>query len=229
VAQVAITALGLEEIDQVHWTAKAAFIVSLSTGGLSVFYACLVQQRMSSLFTTDDVKDFFSRPGGSKESQDFERELDLLINQLKMKTAGEEATWRQQKLAEIESLVKLFRSKNRWKSASFHSILMVKAPTILLKYALAAFIIGLGIYFGCLTFHGEGTPGGFSLKIFIVYLVTSFLSLLIYYVPATLKDLELSPSRRYVQVMNKIIRDDIAYGEETQILENITRLLNAND
>jgi hypothetical protein len=41
-AQVAITALALDKIDQVHWTAKAAFVVSLSTGGLSVFLArCL--------------------------------------------------------------------------------------------------------------------------------------------------------------------------------------------
>ncbi|CAG8395331.1 unnamed protein product [Penicillium salamii] len=90
VAQVAITALSLTDLDQVHWTAKAAFVLSLTCGGLSVFYACLVQQRMSGLFTTA----------------------------------------RHQRMIELETTIKQFKSRNRWKSASFHSILMIKAPTL---------------------------------------------------------------------------------------------------
>jgi hypothetical protein len=47
VAQAVITALALEELNR-------AFVLSLAAGGLSGFYACLVQQRMTSfsLLTT---------------------------------------------------------------------------------------------------------------------------------------------------------------------------------
>lgn len=41
-AQVAITALSLEKIGDVHWTTKCCFIVNLATGALSVYFACLL-------------------------------------------------------------------------------------------------------------------------------------------------------------------------------------------
>ena len=64
-ANVALSALGHQNIHKAVWVARAAFVLSLVTGGLSVFYACLVQQKLGSLFTTEDVKDFFSRPSSS--------------------------------------------------------------------------------------------------------------------------------------------------------------------
>ncbi|KAL2824399.1 hypothetical protein BDW59DRAFT_180265 [Aspergillus cavernicola] len=230
VAQVAITALALEDLDKVHWTANAAFVLSLTAGGLSVFYACLVQQRMSSLLTTDDVKDFFSKPSSLKELRHLEQDLARLVSDMRKMSSSDEATVTRQRMTELESIIKQFRSKNRWKSASFHSILMVKAPTLLLKYALASFIIGLGIYFGCLAFSEVGSqkPRGSHRAVFIVYIVTSFLGLLIYYVPATLKELELSPARRYVQMMSNELSKK-THQEETEIIQNISALLNSEE
>lgn len=40
-----------------------AFVVSLVTAALSVFYACLRQQKISTLLSADDLKDWLSRPG----------------------------------------------------------------------------------------------------------------------------------------------------------------------
>lgn len=230
VAQVAITALALEDLDKVHWTAEAAFVLSLTAGGLSVFYACLVQQRMSSFFTTDEVKDFFSKPSSSEELRLLEQHLDHLISDMRKRNSSDETTARHQRMTELESMIRQFKSKNRWKSASFHSILMVKAPTLLLKYALASFIIGLGIYFGCLAFSDVGSqrPRGSYLAILIVYIVTSFLGLLIYYVPSTFKELELSPARRYAQIMtNELAKKP--HQEETEIIQNISVLLNSEE
>ncbi|CAG7915946.1 unnamed protein product [Penicillium olsonii] len=228
VAQVAITAMGLADIDQVHWTAKAAFVLSLTSGGLSVFYACLVQQRMSGLFTPEDVKDFFSKPSSSKGIHMLEQSMDDLISDMRKKDVGDHSTVRHQRMMELEAMIKQFKSKNRWKSASFHSILMIKAPTLLLKYALASFIIGLGIYFGCLAFNDGGSqkPGKSHRAIFIVYIATSFLGLLIYYVPSILKELELSPARRRAQIMGR--RLPKLDQEEKEILQNITALLNSD-
>lgn len=228
-AQVAITALALTDLDQVHWTAKAAFVLSLITGGLSVFYSCLVQQRMSGLFTPDDVKDFFSKPSSSPRLHNLEQEMYDLISDIRKNDVGDESTVRRQGMEEIESIIKEFKSKNRWKSASFHSILMIKAPTLLLRYALASFVIGIGIYFGCLAFSDIGSqmPRNSYRAIFIVYIVTSFLGLLIYYVPYILKELELSPARRHAQIMNnKFTKLD---SEEMELLNRIGALLNSDE
>lgn len=133
-------------------------------------------------------------------------------------------------MTELESMIKQFKSKNKWKSASFYSILMVKAPTLLLKYALAAFIAGLGIYFGCLAFGDVGSQKrrGSYRAIFIVYIVTCFLSLLIYYVPSILKELELSPVRRYAQIMtNELAKQP--YQEEMDVIQKVNALLNSEE
>ncbi|RJE17658.1 hypothetical protein PHISCL_10003 [Aspergillus sclerotialis] len=230
VAQIAITALALEDLDKVHWTAEAAFVVSLAAGGLSVFYACLVQQRMSSCFTADDVKDFFSKPSISEELRRLEKQLDDLISDVRRRTSGDETSMRPQKMTELESTIKRFKRENRWKSASFHSILMVKAPTILLKYALASFIIGLGIYFGYLALSDVGSqkPRGSYDAIFLFYIFTAFFGLLIYYVPSTLKELELSSIRRYAQIMTNELAKKPGQ-EETEIIHNISALLNSEE
>lgn len=228
-AQVAITALALTDLDQVHWTAEAAFVLSLIAGSLSVFYYCLVQQRMSGLFTTDDIKDFFGKPSSSQRLHNLEQDMDKMISAIRKNDIGDESTVRHKRMEELESMIKEFKSKNRWKSASFHSILMIKAPTLLLRYALASFVIGIGIYLGCLAFNDIGSqkPRNSYRAIFIVYIATSFLGLLIYYVPYILKELELSPARRHAQIItNKFTKLD---PEETELLNRIGALLNSDE
>lgn len=229
VAQVAITALALTDLDQVHWTAVAAFVLSLIAGGLSVFYSCLVQQRMSGLFTPDDVKDFFSKPSSSPQLHNLEQDMDDVISDIRKNDIGDESTVRHQGMKELESVIKEFKSKNRWKSASFHSILMIKAPTLLLRYSLASFVIGIGIYFGCLAFSDIGSqmPRNSYHAIFIVYIVTGILGLLIYYVPYILKELQLSPARRHAQIMNNKFTK--LAPEEMELLNRIGALLNSHD
>jgi hypothetical protein len=57
--------------------------------------------------------------------------------------------------------------------------------------------------------------------------VTCFLGLLIYYVPSILKGLELSP-RRYAQIMTDELPKQQRH-EETEIFQNISALLNAEE
>ncbi|KAL4877746.1 hypothetical protein BJY04DRAFT_197164 [Aspergillus karnatakaensis] len=228
VAQVAITALGLEDLNQVHWSAQAAFVMSLTAGGLSVFYACLVQRRMSSFFTAEDVKDFFSRPSSSKSLRRLEHQLELSISELREPNVGDGAN-KAQRMGELKSMLERFRSHNRWRIASFHSILMVKAPTVLLKYALGSFIIGLGIYFGCLAFNelDSQRPRESYRRIFGVYIATSVLGLLVYYAPSILKDLEQSRTRRYAKKIDSLPEGQ--NDEEIELIRKIKALLNPND
>lgn len=185
---------------------------------------------MSSFFTTDDIKDFFSKPSSSEGLRLLEQHLDRLVSEIRKRNSSGETTMRHEKTTELESTIKQFKSKNRWKSASFYSILTVKAPTLLLKYALASFFTGLGIYFGCLALSEVGSqkPQGRNLAIFMVYIVTSFFGLIIYYVPSTLKQLELSSARRYAQIRANELAGD-PYQEETGILRNISVLLNSEE
>lgn len=183
---------------------------------------------MSSLFTVEDVKDFFSQPSSSEQLRKLEAELDALADQLKKAKEGSETTTgRYEKLTTIESLVKQFKRENRWKVASFHSILMVKAPTILLKYALAAFVIGLGIYYGCLAFDQIKDSGQSPRAIFLCYLISVYLGLLIYYVPAILKSLEMSSLRRYTHLLKDPNRHHTQ--NEQEIFNNIISLINSDE
>ncbi|KAK5126616.1 hypothetical protein LTR85_009550 [Meristemomyces frigidus] len=75
IAQVAITALSLDQIDSTHWTAQAAFIMSLVAGSLSVFYCCVIQMTFGALVHDEDVKDWLCKPG---EWQGMEEELNVM-------------------------------------------------------------------------------------------------------------------------------------------------------
>ncbi|KAI6863248.1 hypothetical protein KC343_g8404 [Hortaea werneckii] len=63
IAQVAFSGLGLDEIANTHWTVQAAFIVSLVSGLLSVYYCCIIQQSFGTLVSPDDIKDWLCTPG----------------------------------------------------------------------------------------------------------------------------------------------------------------------
>ncbi|KUJ09307.1 uncharacterized protein LY89DRAFT_598068, partial [Mollisia scopiformis] len=61
-AQVAITALSLQNLDQVHRTANAGFIVSLVKACLSVWTSTSASQMLTGLDTTDALRDWLSNP-----------------------------------------------------------------------------------------------------------------------------------------------------------------------
>ncbi|KAH7046554.1 hypothetical protein B0J12DRAFT_131104 [Macrophomina phaseolina] len=145
VAQIAISALALDHLESTHWTAKGAFVVSLVTAGLSVFYGCLLQQKISSLLKARDLKNWLSRPGGQKER----REVDVLIEkylQVKRKhwNAGVEASSGEigKPLEDARASITDFKDANSWKAVSFNAVIMTKVPTLLLKYSVGSFLVG---------------------------------------------------------------------------------------
>ncbi|KAL6232766.1 hypothetical protein BDW75DRAFT_216889 [Aspergillus navahoensis] len=75
---MAITAFQMENLGSMHWTSQAAFVVSLVTALLSVFYACLLQRKPSSLYSAEDVKDWLSKPSELNERQEVDRMIRYL-------------------------------------------------------------------------------------------------------------------------------------------------------
>ena len=69
-AQVAITALGLDNLSTAHWAARAFFLTSLLAGCASVYYAMYQLRIFSQLLTARDVKRWLrGTPRGLKDSR----------------------------------------------------------------------------------------------------------------------------------------------------------------
>jgi hypothetical protein len=62
IAQIALTALSLPNLDDTHWTARAAFTVGLVAGSLAVFCSCVLQSKMSGLHSPYAVRRWLTRP-----------------------------------------------------------------------------------------------------------------------------------------------------------------------
>lgn len=56
IAQIALTALSLPSLDDIHWTAQAAFGVGLVAGSLAIFCSCVLQSKMSGLHSPYAVR-----------------------------------------------------------------------------------------------------------------------------------------------------------------------------
>lgn len=62
IAQISLTALSLPNLDDTHWTARAAFTIGLVAGSLAVFCSCILQSKMSGLHSLYAVRRWLTRP-----------------------------------------------------------------------------------------------------------------------------------------------------------------------
>ncbi|THV93978.1 hypothetical protein D6D26_07970 [Aureobasidium pullulans] len=152
IAQIAITALSLGSSDTIHWTANAAFVISLVTASLSVFYACLLQQHISGLFTSEDVKSWLSKPASKYEMETLEiMASELRRARYRWQDLGPLSDARQSALETFRKQIEGFARECKWKTASFNAAFMIKVPSLLLNWSVGAFILGLGVYLGCVS------------------------------------------------------------------------------
>ncbi|OJD28349.1 hypothetical protein ACJ73_00248 [Blastomyces percursus] len=221
ISHVAISAFSLQNLSSVHLTSRAAFVISLVTALLSVFYSCLLHSRLSSLYKTEDVKNWLSKPSGVSERHRVEatiRNLEFIPRdeeQTATMTIGgdtHETLWKK-----AEKLVIEFRDRNLWVSASLNSSCMIQAPALLLNYSVGAFLTGLGIYLGCVaTVNLDPTAGeASSYAVLIVYVVVGVVELSLFAVPAVLKELGLSPLRRWQTLLNEYYRREHSVRKDT--------------
>jgi hypothetical protein len=198
VAQVAITALSLDQLSAAHWTARAAFVVSLAAGALSVFFACLLQRRLSSLFGLADLKDWLSTPADNhelKEAYLFVRTYTHARLELQAiaEPTSEKVPWK-----DFEKQIMDLVNKKRWVRASVNAALMIKMPALLLNWSVAAFLIGLGVYLGSFWVRDLDShlARRSSLGVLVAYIAVTAVGLLLFFVPMVLKYLEGAPIRR---------------------------------
>jgi len=76
VAQVALTSLVLPSLSEAHWVARSAFILSLISGCLAVYYVSLLQRELGNFRTPEQVREWWhsSRNGEAEIKKGRERE-----------------------------------------------------------------------------------------------------------------------------------------------------------
>ncbi|RMY51929.1 hypothetical protein D0863_14430 [Hortaea werneckii] len=170
IAQVAISGLGLDEIANTHWTVQAAFIISLVSGLLSVFYCCIIQQDFGTLVSPDDVKDWLCTPG---EWHGMEVELQEHFASLR---PGNETTGTKEQLQALRDRVLARLQSDRWKTPSINSAVILVAPVRLLNLAVTAFLTGLGVYLGLVFSQSIAIAAGYrgNLANMIIYILRAF-------------------------------------------------------
>jgi hypothetical protein len=172
--------MSLNRLEETHWTAQAFFVVSLTTGALSVFFSCVANPAFHGLHSAENIKDFLTKPTPSAQRDRFRRDVVII----------ESIVDRMQHSINVEKLRTVVESDN-WQVASPYAALMLVAPMLLLQVALNAFLVGLGIYLGELVTarliisYGSGSVG-----ILVFYLVSTLFGLALFYVAQGVKSLD---------------------------------------
>lgn len=68
IAQVAITGLSLPSLSSTHWVARAFFLIGVTSGCLSVYYACVLQRTVGTLYQPDTIRSWLRSPPPSEEN-----------------------------------------------------------------------------------------------------------------------------------------------------------------
>ncbi|KAF9700060.1 hypothetical protein EKO04_001375 [Ascochyta lentis] len=193
IAQVAISALSLNRLEDTHWTAETCFVTSLTTGALSVFFSCAANPALHGLHSAADIKDFLTKPVPSKHKKQFE----LLVSNAR-------ELFHRNAPHEQQMIVKDEIEREQWQIASPYAAIMLVVPMILLRIALNAFLFGLGIYLGLLyTANLIPTYNSGSIAILTFYVGSTLFGLATCYFAQTLKHIEQRPLARWRELCDK--------------------------
>ncbi|KAI1140901.1 hypothetical protein F5Y05DRAFT_290525 [Hypoxylon sp. FL0543] len=208
IAQVGITALTLDGVDQAHWSATAFFVSSLVLGCLSVYVSFIVQQELNGLISGVDVADWLSRP---LSRDDLYARAYALSHHPAFRAQG----------ADMENIPNAAQLQNGAadlqlkREASVLTAIMLATPAGLLSLSLNSFIVGLGIYLGCV--YADGLIAGFgkggSLGILIFYLCAAVVGTFMSSFPRLMKSSELhdaektSGMRAQLEALDQRLRD----------------------
>lgn len=162
IAQVALTSLGLPSLSQSHWVARASLLLSLVSGCLAVFYASLLQRTLGNLRTSSHVKSWWR---GSQHLGDSEFHWSYEESAFR-RFRRESETWRRGSVTApgerrysndmarrgwVEYMQRIGAESGLTQAKLLSSVaaaVLMSAPTMMINFALGAFLTGVGIYFG---------------------------------------------------------------------------------
>jgi hypothetical protein len=197
IAQVAITALALPNLNQVHWTASAGFVVSLVTACMSVWLSTTTSRLLTSLDSPNAIRDWLSQPASKKSRLKFEEELKVLLNTTDLSSTKE--------VESIQSSISKFLEDNKWKFPSFYACTMLTAPSLLLNVSLLSFLLALGIYLGTVWKKNLDPVAGSvaSRAVMICYIVCMVLAGALFFGSSNQKEAETEFVRRWMDDLDR--------------------------
>jgi uncharacterized membrane protein YedE/YeeE len=190
IAQIALTALSLPNLDDTHWTARASFVIGLIAGSLAVFCCCVLQSKMSALHTAHGVRRWLTRP------RQYASEMSSMISDgnmasaLKHRIRNPDAS-QPLDLADMKQRLSTFNElfNERAYRPSLSAALIITAPLQLLNIALGSLLTGFGIYFGFV--YSARLPSvedhQSALAVLVVYIASAASGLLFFYLPILIK------------------------------------------
>ncbi|KAL0260224.1 hypothetical protein SLS55_003908 [Diplodia seriata] len=199
VAQVAITSLSLQYLDEVRWIAKASIIISLLTAVLSVFFSCRVQQKMTNLLGGKEVKEFLSKQIKKEEIHEIEKVARKYEELLAYEEANFEEEERNAKIPELKEVLDELDDRARYYKVSLVAAMMIKVPVLLLNASISTLLIGFGIYLKDMSVYDpdrrlSGSP---SWHMFVIYVVIVICGSSIYIIPWAIKRYETFNARHW--------------------------------
>ncbi|KAL4790669.1 hypothetical protein BDV19DRAFT_401883 [Aspergillus venezuelensis] len=155
-AQIAITAFELSDIESVHWTARGCFAVSLVSSIISVYYASKQHKILGRCLGARDIKKWIRGKPLSAFTSSRKNTHSSSTSNLNLDMQPDDNP-------EADGQVQL---------PSIAAVLTISAPVFLLSMAVYAFLSGLGVYLGFVWKRNLGSSSqGDKLAIFITYIV----------------------------------------------------------
>ena len=207
IAQIAITGLSLDKLDETHWTAYAAFVVSVIAGCLAVYYSCTLQLSLSGLHGPQEILEWLTAPKMIYRTThpfnnipftifglDFGPRLqppdppdvhsstsivDCVVSYISW------AIWQMILPGEPMDTSGMRFNSPEWierRTPSLTAAVLLVAPAQLLTLSLVAFLAGQGIYLGILYGNQISVIRGkqSELRILVTYIVVTGMSVLAY-------------------------------------------------
>jgi hypothetical protein len=195
IAQIALTALSLPNLDDTHWTTRAAFTVALVAGSLAVFCSCVLQSKMSGLHNPYAVRRWLTRP---HETFAELTGIPLTFDRPRYEVPDPEPPVPARDVPEDQAKLlamqrDLFACRKELNKLhyrpSLSAALIITAPSQLLNIALGALLTGFGIYFGLV--YTARLPAiedhRSALAVLTVYIVSAASGLVLFYLPMLFK------------------------------------------
>lgn len=196
---MAITALSLPLTLRVHWIVQSGYIVSLVSGCLAVYTACIAQRILGNLVQIEDFKDWLSRS-----------RLDTASNEF-IDGTYESSLYQPETIETIvrdnPGLAHIIPTQRDGKhQGSLYAAMLLTAPAAMLNYSLGTLVTGLGAYYGFTWtwgLHGVESNGG-DRNLFIIFMVFTMLYMFLYVVPRQMKERESVGIRQKRRLANAI-------------------------
>lgn len=175
---------------------RAFFIISLISGCFAVYFACLSQKTIGTIFKASELKDWLTRRDSVPLSGWQIRRRLVQLDRLK-NYGDETKSFTNQSKGDVEKgLLDDFNDLQEWqRSASLWSAFLLQVPFNYMRLSLGSFVIGLSIYLGFVWKHDLDQQAGKngSRNIFIVLLVVVLACIYSHLASAIYKSLEVVP------------------------------------